>query len=48
MGTKKSSVRGRGMGSSGTGYGEVVGFCKYGNQHLSFIKYGKFLESLKI
>jgi len=26
------------MGESGTGYGQMVGFYEYGNEHLSNIK----------
>jgi hypothetical protein len=36
------------MGESGTGYGQMVGFCEYGNEDLSNMKYGKFFEYLKI
>jgi hypothetical protein len=36
------------MGESGKGYGQVVGFYKYGNEHLSNMKYGKFFEYLMI
>jgi len=33
-----------GLDRAGSGYGEVVGTCEYGNEHSSSIKCGEFLD----
>jgi hypothetical protein len=37
---------GRGMDRSGSGYEQVAGFCKCGNELSRYIKRGEFLEQL--
>jgi hypothetical protein len=32
----------KGVDSSGSGYGQVVGFCKYGNETSGSRKHGEF------
>jgi len=40
-------MRGRGLGLSGAGYGQVAGTCECGNEHSGSIKCGEFLEYLR-
>ena len=38
---------GHGMDWSGSGYGQVAGSCKRGNEHSGSIKCGEFLDLLR-
>jgi hypothetical protein len=40
-------VRGRRLDRSGSGYGQVVGSCKHGDEPSGSIKCGEFLEKLR-
>jgi hypothetical protein len=43
---KRKSVEERGVGSCGSGYGQMAGCCKHGNEPSGCTKCGEFLDQL--
>jgi hypothetical protein len=41
---REEKARGRGLDSSGSGYGPMAGSCEHGNEHFGSIKDGEFLD----
>jgi hypothetical protein len=39
--------RGHGLDTAGSGWGQVAGCCKCGNEHVGFMKCGEFLDKLR-